>query len=77
MFRNNDGKHSLNFLCKICFQPSNKKKKEIDRCNNLIDRLEDEMKKQADHVARVKARLEEEKELWFPTGEHCISMTFY
>jgi len=33
------------------------------------------MKKQADHVARVKARLEEEKELWFPTGTLKSEMT--
>ncbi|XP_012937232.1 THO complex subunit 2 [Aplysia californica] len=55
--------------------PSNKKKKEVDRCNILIDKLEDEMKKQAEHVARVKARLEEEKELWFPTGTLKSEMT--
>ncbi|KAL3879965.1 hypothetical protein ACJMK2_032241 [Sinanodonta woodiana] len=42
-----------------------KKKKEKDRCNQLIEKLKDEEKRQGEHVQRVIARLKNEKELWF------------
>lgn len=56
----------------LCLQPASKKKKEQERCKLLIDKLKDEEKKQTEHVQRVMARLEKEKELWFPTGESCL-----
>ena len=53
-------------------QPASKKKKEQDRCRNLIEKLKEEEKKQVEHVERVMARLEKEKELWFPTGKGAL-----
>ncbi|KAK3741029.1 hypothetical protein RRG08_005719 [Elysia crispata] len=55
--------------------PASKKKKEQDRCRNLIEKLKEEEKKQVEHVERVMARLEKEKELWFPTGTLKSEMT--
>ncbi|BFZ15044.1 hypothetical protein BsWGS_18083 [Bradybaena similaris] len=55
--------------------PASKKKKEQERCKLLIDKLKDEEKKQMEHVQRVMARLEKEKELWFPTGTLKSEMT--
>lgn len=37
--------------------PSSKQKKEQDRCNNLIEKLQDEERRQRDHVDRVLAKL--------------------
>ncbi|KAJ8298480.1 hypothetical protein KUTeg_025011 [Tegillarca granosa] len=45
--------------------PQSKKKKEKERCTNLIDKLKDEEKKQGEHVQRVLARLKSQKEQWF------------
>lgn len=42
-----------------------RKKREKDRLNNLIDKLNDEQKKQKDHVDKVLARLRSEKDSWF------------
>ncbi|XP_074649653.1 THO complex subunit 2-like isoform X2 [Tubulanus polymorphus] len=42
-----------------------KKKKEKDRCTQLIERLREEKKKQEEHVVRVIARLDQERESWF------------
>lgn len=36
---------------------SSKRKKEQERCNNLIERLHDEKKRQKEHVERVIAKL--------------------
>ncbi|XP_064637610.1 THO complex subunit 2-like isoform X2 [Lineus longissimus] len=48
---------------------SGKKKKEMERCVNLIDKLLEESKRQLEHVSRVKARLNNEKDAWFlPRG---------
>ena len=44
---------------------SNKRKKEIDRLATLKDKLQDEEKRQKEHVERVYARLEQEKDKWF------------
>lgn len=43
----------------------NKKKKEKERCQNMIDRLNDEQNKQIEHTKRVNARMQKEKEKWF------------
>ncbi|KAL4230734.1 THO complex subunit 2 [Mactra antiquata] len=45
--------------------PQSKRKKEKERCNQLIDKLKDEEKKQSEHVSRVMARLKNQKEAWF------------
>jgi THO complex subunit 2 len=45
---------------------SAKKKKEKDKLNALLDKIIEEENKQKDHVAHVKARLDREKENWFP-----------
>ena len=46
-------------------QTQNKKKKEKERCIALIDKIQDEEKKQTEHVNRVLARLKAEKDKWF------------
>ncbi len=45
---------------------SAKKKKEKDKLNALLDKIIEEENKQREHVAHVKARLDREKENWFP-----------
>lgn len=45
--------------------PQSKKKKDKERCTSLIDKLNDEEKRQSDHVQRVMARLKHEKDSWF------------
>ena len=42
-----------------------RKKKEKERVTAMIDKLQDEQKKQQDHVNNVMARLREEKDSWF------------
>ncbi|XP_032812381.1 THO complex subunit 2 isoform X4 [Petromyzon marinus] len=45
--------------------PPNKKKKEKERCMALVDKLNDEEKKQQEHGNRVLIRLRQEKDNWF------------
>merc|ERR1712142_990850 len=40
-------------------------KKEADRLNTLVERLQDEEKRHKEHVERVMARLRQEKDAWF------------
>lgn len=54
----------------VFIQSSAKKKKEIERCNQMINRFKEEEKKQTDHVARVMARLEHDKDQWFKSGNY-------
>ena len=42
-----------------------RKKKEKERVTAMIDKLQDEQRKQQDHVNNVMARLKEEKDTWF------------
>lgn len=42
-----------------------KKKKEKERCLALIQRLQDEQRKQEEHVAHVMTRLRQDKDSWF------------
>ncbi len=51
------------------FQGQSKRKKERERCQNLIDKLQDEEKKQLEHVNRVNQRLKHEKDDWFKTSK--------
>ncbi|ODM96311.1 THO complex subunit 2 [Orchesella cincta] len=44
---------------------SSKLKKEQDRCNSLIEKLQEEERRQRDHVDRVMTKLKQEKDLWF------------
>lgn len=44
---------------------SSKQKKEQDRCNNLIEKLQEEERRQREHVDRVMAKLRQEKDSWF------------
>ncbi len=44
---------------------STRKKKEKERIAALADKLSEEQRKQKDHVDKVKARLQEEKDSWF------------
>ncbi|XP_026677616.1 THO complex subunit 2 [Diaphorina citri] len=45
--------------------PVAKIKKESDKFNSLMEKLTDEKKKQQEHVERVMARLNQEKDIWF------------
>ncbi|XP_046666105.1 THO complex subunit 2 isoform X1 [Homalodisca vitripennis] len=45
--------------------PASKQKKEVERYTALIEKLQDEKKKQQEHVDRVMARLKQEKDSWF------------
>lgn len=45
--------------------PASKRKKELDRCMALIEKLQEEEKKQKEHNDRVMARLTQEKDGWF------------
>ena len=49
-----------------------KKKKEVEKCRLLQERLLEEQLKQDEHVRRVKQRLEKEKELWFQSSTYSI-----
>lgn len=55
--------------------PATKKKKEIERCRALLDRLLDEQQRQDEHVRRVRLRLDREKVSWFGTKQHRVEMT--
>lgn len=46
-----------------------KKKKDKEKLVVLLDKLAEEENKQKDHVAHVKARLDKEKESWFPQSK--------
>ena len=46
--------------------PASKRKKELDRCTALMEKLQEEEKKQKDHNERVMARLMQERDSWFP-----------
>lgn len=57
------------YACKCFFdlfpiQPLNKKKKEKERCTALQEKLQEEEKKQLEHVQRVLHRLKLEKDNW-------------
>ena len=58
-----------------CFQTAAKKRKEKEKIHVIIDKLDEELAKQKEHVERVRARLDIEREFWFnnrrftlPTG---------
>lgn len=50
-------------------QVLSKRKKEKERCSTLVDKLVDEDKRQQEHMNRVHARLDSEKESWFPASK--------
>lgn len=45
--------------------PASKRKKELDRCAALIEKLIEEERKQKDHNERVMERLKQERDGWF------------
>ena len=51
---------------------SARKKKEKERITAMIDKLQDEQRKQQDHVNNVMARLKEEKDTWFFSRYECM-----
>lgn len=55
--------------CSSLLQPLNKKKKEKERCTALQDKLQEEEKKQLEHVQRVLHRLKLEKDNWLLASE--------
>lgn len=48
---------------------ASKRKKEVERCRLLQEKLLEEQLRQDDHVKRVKQRLEKEKDQWFQSSE--------
>ncbi|MGH0172612.1 UNVERIFIED_CONTAM: hypothetical protein FKN15_063864 [Acipenser sinensis] len=52
--------------------PPNKKKKEKERCTALQDKLQEEEKKQLEHVQRVLQRLKLEKDNWLLASSDCV-----
>lgn len=55
----------INKIC-VCFQKgSSKSRKEQERYIALIEKLQDERKKQQEHVDKIKHRLNYEKDQWF------------
>lgn len=42
-----------------------RKRKEVERCNQMIQKFKGEEKAQAEHVARVLAKLDHDKGTWF------------
>ncbi|KTF77595.1 hypothetical protein cypCar_00039485, partial [Cyprinus carpio] len=59
-------------------EPLNKKKKEKERCTALQDKLQEEEKKQLEHVQRVLHRLKLEKDNWLlATIDHVFSDIIY
>lgn len=46
-------------------QNASKGRKEQERYNALIEKLQDEMRKQQEHVNKIKCRLAQEKDTWF------------
>lgn len=53
-------------------QPLNKKKKEKERCTALQEKLQEEEKKQLEHVQRVHHRLKLEKDNWLLASKYPI-----
>lgn len=51
-------------------QPLNKKKKEKERCTALQEKLQEEEKKQLEHVQRVLHRLKLEKDNWLLASKY-------
>jgi len=47
------------------FQTAAKKRKEKEKIHVIIDKLNEELFKQKEHVERVRARLDIESGLWF------------
>lgn len=47
----------------------NKKKKEKEKCLAMMERLLEEESKQTEHVKRVHARLQKEKDQWFQSSK--------
>lgn len=46
-------------------QNASKGRKEQERYNALIEKMQDEMRKQQEHVNKIKCRLAQEKDTWF------------
>lgn len=58
------------FFFLLLQKPLNKKKKEKERCTALQDKLQEEEKKQLEHVQRVLHRLKLEKDNWLLASEY-------
>lgn len=52
----------------------NKKKKEKERCTALQEKLQEEEKKQLEHVQRVLHRLKLEKDNWLMASKYLFAM---
>lgn len=47
---------------------ASKKKKEVERCRLLQERLLEEQLRQDEHVRRIRQRLEKERDQWFQSS---------
>lgn len=54
-----------NIYAKTFLKPASKNRKEQERYNALMDKLQDERKKQQEHVDKILHRLNHEKDSWF------------
>lgn len=61
----NHSTHSIFFFSFVHFQNASKGRKEQERYVALIEKLQDERKKQQEHVDKIKHRLNNEKDQWF------------
>lgn len=81
MWNNNYAYLTVTLPCFFLIKPLNKKKKEKERCTALQEKLQEEEKKQMDHVQRVLHRLKLEKDNWLlaskftPTSYCCCFPT--
>ena len=62
-------KQKLNAIDDNQEMSSAKKKKEKEKIIIMLDKLVEEENKQKDHVQHIRARLDKEKEFWFPQSK--------
>jgi hypothetical protein len=72
--QNKREKYFLLFL--FLFQTAAKKRKEKEKVHIIIDKLNEELLKQKEHVERVRARLETESGNWFKNRTLTRSLCF-
>jgi hypothetical protein len=61
---------TIRVVCLNGVQSQNKRRKERERCQAVIDKLHDEEKKQLEHVRMVMALLKERKDTWFGSSTY-------
>lgn len=56
---------NIDSIRSFVFQTAAKKRKEKEKVHVIIDKLHEELAKQKEHVERVRARLDNERDHWF------------